>query len=473
MASPIPPSEAANPLTFNLDTLSPVEFVRTLRGVDSQLFAGWAMHSGLLDDRLLAAAEATVLASKTALASTSGAVVLTGCGTSGRIAYLTARRFQRLSKLSSTFTYLISGGDPAILLSDELPEDDPIAGAAQLAGAAELCDRVSLIGISCGLSAPYVAGQLDYAMCAPTLEQHGIGAGDGGAGFATSVLGFNPHRLARNNPIEGLRSAGLCSFRDVVAEMEARAGSPWCSVLDPVVGAEAIAGSSRMKGGSATLALTDAICFRALRLVGGLAHDMEAADSSSFSIATLLRAAQRAVSETYHQPAALAAVAALAGRAMRAEGGRILYIGDGVAAIIGMIDASEMPDTYGVPFDTVRAFVKNGWSAMENRDGDISSTSPLLQLSVHAFERDVLPTITSADAVILLGCGCEPGTAEGGDADHANDATPQPWLWELVPLLRAQVRQIYSFVLLPILMFAHYSFVCIPICARSLRALGV
>ena len=230
MASPIPPSEAANPLTFDLDTLSPVEFVRALRGVDAQLFAGWKHHSGLLDDRLLAAAEATVLAAKMALTSTSGAVVLTGCGTSGRIAYLTARRFQRLSKLSSAFTYLISGGDPAILLSDELPEDDPIAGAAQLAGVAELCDRVSLIGISCGLSAPYVAGQLDYAMCAPTLEeQHGIGAG-----FATSVLGFNPYRLARDNPIEGLRGAGLCSFRDVVAEMEARAGSPWCSVLDPV-----------------------------------------------------------------------------------------------------------------------------------------------------------------------------------------------------------------------------------------------
>ena len=231
MTSPIPPSEAANPLTFDLDTLSPVEFVRALRGVDAQLFAGWKHHSGLLDDRLLAAAEATVLAAKMALTSTSGAVVLTGCGTSGRIAYLTARRFQRLSKLeSSAFTYLISGGDPAILLSDELPEDDPIAGAAQLAGAAELCDRVSLIGISCGLSAPYVAGQLDYAMCAPTLEQQrGIGAG-----FATSVLGFNPYRLARDNPIEGLRGAGLCSFRDVVAEMEARAGSPWCSVLDPV-----------------------------------------------------------------------------------------------------------------------------------------------------------------------------------------------------------------------------------------------
>ena len=200
-----------------------------------------------------------------------------------------------------------------------------------------------------------------------------------------------------------------------------------------------------MKGGSATLALTDAICFRALRLAGGLARDnspaMATAESASFSIATLLRAAQRAVSETYHQPAALAAVAALAGRAMRAEGGRILYIGDGVAAILGMIDASEMPDTYGVPFDTVRAFVKNGWSAMENRDGDISSTSPLLQLSIHDFERDVLPTITSADAVILLGCGWEHGPAEGGEEDsddHVHDATPQPWLWELVPQLRAQ-----------------------------------
>ena len=37
--------------------------------------------------------------------------------------------------------------------------------------------------------------------------------------------------------------------------------------------------------------------------------------------------------------------------------GRILYIGSGSAAALGCIDASEMPDTYGAPFDQTRGFV--------------------------------------------------------------------------------------------------------------------
>ena len=34
--------------------------------------------------------------------------------------------------------------------------------------------------------------------------------------------------------------------------------------------------------------------------------------------------------------------------------GRILYIGSGSAAALGCIDASEMPDTYGAPVDSLR-----------------------------------------------------------------------------------------------------------------------
>ena len=39
-----------------------------------------------------------------------------------------------------------------------------IAGAKDLQEIAQVADHVILFGITCGLSAPYVAGQIDYAM---------------------------------------------------------------------------------------------------------------------------------------------------------------------------------------------------------------------------------------------------------------------------------------------------------------------
>ena len=39
-----------------------------------------------------------------------------------------------------------------------------IAGAKDLQEIAQDADHVVLFGITCGLSAPYVAGQIDYAM---------------------------------------------------------------------------------------------------------------------------------------------------------------------------------------------------------------------------------------------------------------------------------------------------------------------
>ena len=63
-----------------------------------------------------------------------------------------------------------------------------------------------------------------------------------------------------------------------------------------------------------------------------------------------------------------------------------------------------MPDTFGVPFDTVRAFVGGGWAAMGNSEGAaVREASPLLRLSLADFETDVLPTIGPADPVMILG----------------------------------------------------------------------
>jgi N-acetylmuramic acid 6-phosphate (MurNAc-6-P) etherase/predicted NBD/HSP70 family sugar kinase/ribosomal protein S18 acetylase RimI-like enzyme len=434
-----PPTEEPNELSDNLDSLDALGFVRVLRGVDAQIFAGWRQHEGLLDNGPLARAEAAAQVAAVAL-SLGGIVVLTGCGTSGRVAHLVVRRMQRLLPAEPrAFDYLISGGDAALLLSDELPEDDPIAGAAQLSELA--LDRAAcvLIGISCGLSAPYVAGQLDHALCAPSIGSADIKADDHvqGTRFGAVAIGFNPAEHARDNPVSGLRS-GARSFRDLTSALMLaskpgkRDAAASHALVNPVIGPEAVAGSSRMKGGSATLILADAICYRALQLSRG---------ASAPLISDFVDKAHDTTRRVYAEAQAIAQVCELAATAMR-SGGRLYYLGEGTAGLLGCIDASEMPDTYGVPFDTVRGFVCGGWADVANREGNLDIASLLLRLSLADFYEDVLPRLTSADAVVLLGCVTEPWLATDVSTPHAPDfdpnfdGRPSHRLWESVLKLR-------------------------------------
>lgn len=166
------------------------------------------------------------------------AIVMTGCGTSGRIAFLTARRYNSIlvaAGVRPLFHYLISGGDSALLLSDELPEDDPVEGASDLSSLVEEfgSDGTFLIGVTCGLSAPYVAGQLHHA-----LE-------DSSGTLGAAVMGFNPVSLARNAVIE--KAEGKWTFRDIAQRLEEASrhvpyGERRFAILNPVVGPEPIAG---------------------------------------------------------------------------------------------------------------------------------------------------------------------------------------------------------------------------------------
>ena len=78
------------------------------------------------------------------------AIVFSGCGTSGRLAWLCARGLNTLLAPHNThapaFRFLISGGCQSIVISNELPEDDPHAGAADLAAITAGCTRVLFIG---------------------------------------------------------------------------------------------------------------------------------------------------------------------------------------------------------------------------------------------------------------------------------------------------------------------------------------
>lgn len=60
-----------------------------------------------------------------------------------------------------------------------------------------------------------------------------------------------------------------------------------------------------------------------------------------------------------------------------------------------------MFDTYGEDYFTVRGFVEGGWSTLDVTSGDLSNEGALFQLSTEDFRRDVLPTLTNKDTVIV------------------------------------------------------------------------
>lgn len=325
MMNTTPVTELANALSNNLDgALTGLDFIHTLRDIDSQIFIGYEEYCGLFGDRNIDACtkSSNVLNSffqRSASGSRVG-VVFTGCGTSGRLAYLISKRYNSLmsfANIPECFYYLISGGDSAILLSDELPEDDPILGEKNLNDliVKHQLEYVYVIGVTCGLSAPYVSGQIEYVM------NHK----EGGSKYGCAILGFNPVELSRNVKIE--KSLTGKSVRDVVLELEQISNvgderSKWFSVLNPVIGPEPIAGSSRMKGGSATAVVLDTICYVALEHYLGSSHKPDIKNR----IVEVFHQYQDIHSQTYYSSRDIARAMSMCGHALRG-GGHLYYLG--------------------------------------------------------------------------------------------------------------------------------------------------
>ena len=228
------PTEAFNPLSEDIDIADSAGIVDILQKVDSEIIKGWEGYPSF---------ESTeVIQSLTAMADTfaqtilrGDKIVLGGCGTSGRLAFFCTRIFNRILRREfskeASFEYLMAGGDAALFVSQELAEDQPALGASDLDRVLQSHKKYKpdgkavFVGITCGLSAPYVKGQLEKALNEDDYS-------------AVILIGHNPVELARPN------------FRDIARRVkESKKGI----VVTPVMGGETISGSSRMKGGSGTL----------------------------------------------------------------------------------------------------------------------------------------------------------------------------------------------------------------------------
>ncbi|MEI7182314.1 N-acetylmuramic acid 6-phosphate etherase [Pectobacterium carotovorum] len=193
-------SEMRNPATMALDQLSTLEMMHAFNQEDRKVPEAIALV-------LPAIAEAVDLAA--ASLQEGGRLIYLGAGTSGRLGVLDA------SECPPTFGVphglvigLIAGGPGALLKAVEGAEDDPALGEADLK-ALNLTAADMVVGLAASGRTPYVIGALRYA--------HDVGC-------RTAAISCNPH-----SPIA----------------QEAQVA------ISPVVGPEALTGSTRLKSGTA------------------------------------------------------------------------------------------------------------------------------------------------------------------------------------------------------------------------------
>lgn len=439
-------TESPNPLTADIDTADATGIVRLLRAADGQIFSGYGAEAGLLDPETVTTLAALAVRAAATLARPDGRVILSGAGTSGRLAMFTARTFNLQAAedmADGRFRYTIAGGDAALVQAQEGAEDDARQGALDLEAAAAGAGDVFFVGITCGLSAPYVAGQLrrmmDDAPGAPALPGHAV------------LLGFNPAALARDASFEGSPE----TFRETTARVAAH---PRATLLNPIVGPEPITGSTRMKSGSATKIALEVIFHAATALLGEEdGFDPDDAPDVEPLIRQLLGDYEMAIRAAWDPVADLADLIDAGAAALRG-GGRIVYLGgtgpetlttcqhddeddeaegegpededgDGSddaeahdhghedhvhetieayadAGILGQIDASECPPTYGAGFDDVRGYVDGGWEALlpgSAAAAGLAGRGGPYRVSLDDFRTDVLPGLGAKDLVVALG----------------------------------------------------------------------
>ncbi len=193
-------SEERNPQTMDIDLLSSLEIVKRLNQEDKRVPSAVEKvlpEIALAVDRITAAFEQ------------GGRLVYIGAGSSGRLGILDASECPPTFGVDDRMVIaLIAGGPEAMLSAKEGAEDAPESAVADLKQIG-LNDKDVLVGIAASGRTPYVIGALTYAAS---------------LGATTVALSCNPDA-------------------DIAATAQI--------AISPIVGAEALTGSTRLKSGSA------------------------------------------------------------------------------------------------------------------------------------------------------------------------------------------------------------------------------
>ncbi|NXW62417.1 GCKR protein, partial [Eurystomus gularis] len=382
----LPISEKSNPITRELDRADPAQIVQLLKECDAEIFQ--EEEEALLNYKRMYSQ--SVLKTMTIIISKvqevlkdpeDGLIVLSGSGTSGRLAFLIAISFNKLLKglgQLPRYTHIIAGGNRSLVMSQEGLEDSALLGIEELRKVCDGKKKVVFIGISCGLSAPFVAGQLDF--CMNNLDI-----------FLPVLLGFNPVSMARNDKIEGWHS----TFRQVAERMQKLQESHKAFILNPAVGPEGICGFSWMKGGSATKILLETVLLAAHKTVS------RESEISEKCLVEILRTYERAHNVTYAQSRKIAALVKQAGTSLQKKA-CVYMVGWHTLGLIAIMDGVECIPTFGADHKDVQGFLIGDYNDIFNKEMDITAQGPQFAFSQEEFVKMILPSLTELDTVLFL-----------------------------------------------------------------------
>lgn len=195
-----PVTEEINPRTKDIDRRSTIEIVRLINKEDATV----AEAVTKVLDRIAAGVDLILSRLKS-----GGRLIYIGTGTSGRLGVLDASECPPTFGVSPDLVRgVIAGGFDALHRAVEAAEDDPQAAARDLQ-AISVSQNDAVVGISASGNTPYTLGAIESART---------------IGSATIAVTCNPN-------------SKMAAAADVS--------------IAPIVGPEAIAGSSRMKAGTA------------------------------------------------------------------------------------------------------------------------------------------------------------------------------------------------------------------------------
>ncbi len=225
-------TEARNPASESLDSLSPLGITRLIASEDAKVAAAVA------DQAEPIAKAIEVIAHRL---GHGGRLVYIGAGSSGRLGILDAAECPpTFNSDPAQVIGIIAGGPSAMLRAIEGAEDSPDLAAEELREH-DLCSHDIVVGIATSGRTPYVLGAMDYARS------------------------------------QGAYTIGLSCNRD--AALSARADLS----ITPVVGPEVLSGSTRMKAGTATKMVLNMLSTGAMVLMGkaygNLMVDLQATNS--------------------------------------------------------------------------------------------------------------------------------------------------------------------------------------------------
>jgi N-acetylmuramic acid 6-phosphate etherase len=193
-------SEERNPRTMDIDLLPTIDVLRKIN--DEDKLVAHAVERVIPE--IAAVVDRTIAAFRQ-----GGRLIYMGAGTSGRIGVLDASECPPTFSVPATMVVgLIAGGYSALLKATEGAEDSQTKGAEALADI-ELTSRDVVVGIAASGRTPYVIGGLNYAKK---------------VGATAVALSCNPQ-------------SAIAEIADIA--------------ISPVVGPEALTGSTRMKSGTA------------------------------------------------------------------------------------------------------------------------------------------------------------------------------------------------------------------------------